>query len=47
MINYILLQIPQRIGNPLLGIILPGIILALSFLLTLMLIRFIEREQKK
>jgi len=47
MINYILLQVSQRIGNPLLGIILPGIILALSFLLTLMLIRFIEREQKK
>ena len=47
MINFILLQISQRIGDPSLGIILPGIILLLSFVLTLLLIRYIDRSQDK
>jgi len=47
MINFILMQTSQRIGDPSLGIILPGIILLLSFVLTLLLIRYIDRSQNK
>jgi len=47
MINFILMQTSQRIGDPSLGIILPGIILLLSFVLTLLLIRYIDRSQDK
>jgi hypothetical protein len=47
MINFILMQTSQRIGDPSLGIILPGVILLLSFVLTLLLIRYIDRSQNK
>jgi len=47
MINFILMQTSQRIGDPSLGIILPGVILLLSFVLTLLLIRYIDRSQDK
>jgi len=47
MINFVLLQTTQRIGHPILGIIIPGLILALSFVMTLMLIRYFNKKQIK
>ena len=40
---FILLQ--TRIGHPSLGVIIPGLILALSFILTYLLIRYFDRNQ--
>ena len=48
MINFVILQVAHRIDYPIsLGIILPGVILLLSFVLTLLLIRYIDRSQDK
>ena len=47
MIDFIILQAVQRIGDPLLGIIIPGLILLLSFVLTLLLIRYFDRSKDK
>ena len=41
----VLLQAVQRIGDPILGIIIPGAILALSFVLTYLLIRYFSRNR--
>lgn len=41
------IQPPSRIGHPSLGIILPGLILALSFVLTYALIRYFSKEHHR